>query len=113
MLSKTLKMTAICLWLTMLLLLVFVVSCTRTSSVVKSAHKTKNPCTSEWYQSIEEKVTTGDGHGHGPDVGSDEWRSVIEFKLGIRGSSTVPQRDSEAWCRYIDHLVQTESSLAK
>ncbi len=109
MLSNTLKTTAICLWLTVLL--IFVVSCTGTANVVKSAQKTKYPCSDEWYQSIEEKVTTGDGHGHGPDIGSDEWRSVIEFKLGIRGKDTVPQRDSEAWCRYIDHLIQTESSF--
>lgn len=109
MLGNILKTTAICLWLTMLL--VFVVSCTGTSSVVKSAQKTNVPCSGEWYQSIEEKVTTGDGHGHGPDIGSDEWRSVIEFKLGIRGKANVPQRDSEAWCQYIDHLVQTESSF--
>lgn len=106
MLSNTLKKTAICLWLTMIL--VFVVSCIRTGSVVESAQKTKIRCSGEWYQSIEEKVATGDSHGHGPDLGSDEWRSVIEFKLGIRGKATVPQRDSEAWCRYIDHLVQTE-----
>jgi hypothetical protein len=107
--NKTLKTTALWLWLTMLL--VFGVSCTGTSSVVESAQKTQTLCSSEWYQYIEETVTTGDDHGHGPDAGSDEWRSVIEFKLGIRGTSTIPQRDSEAWCRYIDHLVQTESSF--
>jgi hypothetical protein len=107
--SNTLKTTAICLWLTMLL--VFGVSCTGTSVVVNSARKKPTLCSSEWYQSIEETVTTGDGHGHGPDVGSDEWRSVIEFKLGIRGTPTIPQRDSEAWCQYIDHFVQTESSF--
>ena len=110
MLNSTLKTTAICIWLTMLL--VFAVSCTSSNSVVNSAQETNTPCSIEWYQSIEKKVTTGDGHGHGPDIGSDEWKSVIEFKLGIRGNSTVPQRDSEAWCRYIDHLVQTESLLA-
>ncbi|MBW6509172.1 MAG: hypothetical protein K0A94_06445 [Desulfuromonadales bacterium] len=109
MLSNNLKSLAICLWLTILLGLV--VGCTTTSSIVKSAQQTKTSCSGEWYQSIEEKVTTGDGHGHGPDIGSEEWRSVVEFKLGIRGKATVPQRDSEAWCRYIDHLVQSESSF--
>jgi len=109
MLSKTLKTAARCLWLTMLL--VFVVSCTTSNRVMNSAQKTQPPCSSEWYQSLEKTVATGDGHGHGPDIGSDEWKSVIEFKLGIRGPSTVPKRDSEAWCRYIDHLIQTESSF--
>ena len=50
-------------------------------------------------------MPTGDGRGHGPDVGSDEWKSVVEFKLGIRGKSDLPGRDSEAWCRLIDQLV--------
>ena len=64
------------------------------------------PCTPAWYRSVEERVGAGDGQGHGPDVGSEEWRSVIEFRLGVRGSSEVPDRDGEAWCGYIDGLVQ-------
>jgi hypothetical protein len=63
-------------------------------------------CNAAWYRSIEAKVPTGDGQGHGPDVGSDEWKSVVEFKLGIRGDPAVPSRDSEAWCRYIDQIVR-------
>jgi hypothetical protein len=41
---------------------------------------------------------TDDGQGHGPDIGSDEWKSVIEFRLGIRGKPDLPARASEAWC---------------
>jgi hypothetical protein len=63
------------------------------------------PCTDAWYRSVEEKVHTSDGQQHGPDLGSEEWRSVIEFKLGIRGDPQVPSRDSEAWCRYVDRIV--------
>ena len=63
-------------------------------------------CTQEWYRLIEEKVATGDGQGHGPDRGSGEWQSVVEFKLGIRGKVDVPQRNSDAWCRYIDRIVR-------
>ena len=107
--SNTFKTTAI--WICLTMLFIFAVSCTSPNSVVNSAQKTQIICSNKWYQSIEEVVTTGDGHGHGPDVGSDEWKSVIEFKLGIQGLSTVPQRDSETWCPYIDHLVQTESSF--
>jgi hypothetical protein len=51
-------------------------------------------------------VTTGDGQGHGPDIGSDEWRSVVEFKLGIRGNPAVPSRASREWCHYIDEQVR-------
>jgi uncharacterized protein len=63
-------------------------------------------CTQEWYRLIEEKVATGDGQGHGPDLGSGEWQSVVEFKLGIRGKVDVPQRNSDAWCRHIDQIVR-------
>jgi len=64
-------------------------------------------CSEAWYRTIEEKLPTGDGQGHGPDVGSDEWKSVVEFKLGIRGEPGVPGRDSEAWCQHIDELVRS------
>lgn len=62
-------------------------------------------CSAQWVERVESKIGTGDGQGHGPDPGSDEWRSVVEFKLGVRGSAEVPPRDSEAWCQYIDGLV--------
>jgi uncharacterized protein len=64
-----------------------------------------SPCSDAWYRAIEAKVPTGDGQGHGPDWGSEEWKSVVEFKLGIRGKPGVPARDSAAWCTYIDHIV--------
>ena len=47
-------------------------------------------CSDAWYQMVEENVETGDGHGHGPGIGSAEWRSVIQFKLGVRGKLQVP-----------------------
>jgi hypothetical protein len=72
--------------------------------------KTGVLCTAAWYPSIEERVPTGDGRGHGYDVGSDEWKSVVAFKLGIRGKSDLPRRDSEAWCRLIDQPVSINHS---
>lgn len=63
-------------------------------------------CTQQWYRFIEEKVATGDGQGHGPDLGSEEWQSVVEFKLGVRGNTSVPRRNSDAWCVYIDQLAR-------
>lgn len=65
----------------------------------KSFPQSEALCSDAWYQSIEKKVLTGDGQGHGPDLGSDEWKSVVDFKLGIRGQPDVPGRDSQAWCR--------------
>jgi uncharacterized protein len=66
-------------------------------------------CSDAWYRSIEEKVPTGDGQGHGPDIGSDEWKSVVEFKTGIRDRPEVPKRDSTAWCQHIDRIVRSNS----
>ena len=34
------------------------------------------PCSAEWNTWVEEQLGTGDGQGHGPDVGSGEWQSV-------------------------------------
>lgn len=72
----------------------------------KSLLETRIICSDSWERFIEENVPTGDGLGHGPDVGSDEWKSVVEFELGIRDKPDVPKRDSENWCRYIDQIVR-------
>jgi uncharacterized protein YecT (DUF1311 family) len=34
--------------------------------------------------------------------------SVVEFKLGIRGKTDLPRRNSEAWCRHIDQIVRAD-----
>lgn len=66
-------------------------------------------CSDQWYQTIDQHVQSGDSHGHGPDVGSGEWKSVVEFKLGVRGDADVPNRDSNEWCAYINDLVFSPS----
>lgn len=78
----------------------------------KSSPQSETLCSDAWYRSIEKKVPTGDGQGHGPDLGSDEWKSVVEFKLGIRGQPDVPGRDSQAWCRHIDQIVRSRHASA-
>jgi uncharacterized protein len=75
-----------------------------------SATPTPTPqagCSDATYRFLEEKVPTGDGQGHGPELGSDEWKSAIESKLGIRDRPDLPDRDSEAWCRHIDKVIRT------
>ena len=62
-------------------------------------------CIESWYQSVELAIPSGDGKGHGPDLGSDEWKSVIEFKLDIRGNPEIPDRNSQEWCRYINDFI--------
>ena len=42
-------------------------------------------CSDGWFSLVETKVTTGDDQGQSPDLGSLEWRSVVEFRLGILG----------------------------
>ena len=71
-------------------------------SVTGNQHTEANVCSSDWYALVEQQVFTGDNHGHGPDLGSAEWRSVVEFKLGIREQAHIPPLDSNLWCRFIN-----------
>jgi len=65
----------------------------------------RGACTDAQYRAIAAKVATDDGKGHGPDIGSDEWKSTVEFRLGVRGNASVPARDSAAWCPYVERLA--------
>lgn len=70
--------------------------------------ETDTPCSDEWNRFVDHKIISGDGQGHGPDLGSDEWKGVVEFKLGIRGQAGLPARDSDDWCQLIDRLVREQ-----
>ena len=59
-------------------------------------------CTDAWYTKAEKKLLASDGQRHGPDLGSLEWRSAVDFRLGIDRDPNLPPLDSDAWCRYID-----------
>jgi len=99
-------------WLT-LCMVVVAAACSGGESLSAESSETSAVCSDSWARMIDEKVPTGDGQGHGPDIGSEEWKSVIEFKLGIRSDPGLPSRDSEAWCRHIDRIVHSDrSSLA-
>ncbi len=86
--------------------IIFLAVCVQASDDHRSSMAAETLCSDSWNQFIEEKIPTGDDQGHGPDVGTDEWKSVIEFKLGIRGNPDLPGRDSETWCRHIDQIVR-------
>lgn len=62
-------------------------------------------CTEAWFWLVESIVTSGDGLGHGPDLGSDEWKSTVQFKLGLRDDAAAPPIASTAWCQYIDAAI--------
>jgi hypothetical protein len=64
------------------------------------------PCTDPWYEWIETTVGSGDGQGHGPDSGSNEWKSVILFRLGLRDQAGVPEVTTREWCEYVDNVVR-------
>ena len=70
-------------------------------------------CSEAWNRMIDTKVSSGDGRGHGPDIGSDEWKGTIEFRLGVRGKPELPLRTSEDWCRTIDELVRARDAKAQ
>ena len=90
-----------------LTMLVFAaVACGEARIAVSTSPDTGALCSDAWYRSIEQKLPTGDGHGHGPDIGSDEWKSVIEFKLGIRDKPNAPSINDTAWCSYVDQIVR-------
>lgn len=63
-------------------------------------------CTAAWYQMVELEISTSDGLGHGPDISSNEWKSVIEYRLGVRGNPEVPERSSSEWCHYINAFIE-------
>ena len=83
-------------WPTILLLLALTLTtCTGLSPAPQP------PCPDHLLQRIEQQVGTGDGQGHGPDIGSAEWHSVVEFRLGIRDNTDVPEPATRAWCAFI------------
>ena len=87
-------------WITIL------VSSAAACAYAGGAAEIPEPCSDGWNRYVEEKLVSGDGKGHGPDLGSEEWKGVIEFKLGVRGQPDVPPRDTEGWCLYVDRLVR-------
>ena len=67
------------------------------------------PCSWQLFHEIEERVGSGDGMGHGPDVGSAEWMSVIEFRLGIRDDESIPETGTNQWCGLIDNKTREKA----
>ena len=65
------------------------------------------PCSPDWNRVLEVRIGTGDGHGHGPDIGSIEWYYVIHRKLKWpESASLIP--GSSVWCYRVDQAIQYE-----
>lgn len=69
------------------------------------ADQSAAPCSAERYAAIEAAIQSGDGMGHGPDIGSGEWKSVVEFKLGLRDKEATPSADATEWCDFIEQYI--------
>jgi hypothetical protein len=80
------------------------------SEQVRLAESSSVVCGPAWFAYAESVISTGDGQGHGPDPGSEEWRSTIEFKLGIRGRAEIPARMTDEWCQYIDTKIKAANT---
>ena len=86
------------------LVLIGLVSCGDLS--VRNEYVKPEVCTEDWFWCVEQKLATSDEHGHGPDIGSLEWKSVVEFKLGVRGKAHVPSPKSRAWCELVETKLE-------
>lgn len=60
--------------------------------------------TDDWFVWVEKTVGTGDGAGHGPDYGSQEWCLVVNKKL-FKGESTVSPCSPEWERKVTDTLL--------
>ena len=97
-------------WITVVI--IFFMAMFQANNCRSSNSEMGTPCSNSGFRLVEEKIKPSDTQDHGPDVGSDEWKSVIEFKLAIRGDPNIPDRDSEAWCRHIDQIVRERTSAS-
>ncbi|BCX47996.1 conserved hypothetical protein [Haloferula helveola] len=84
------------------LILLGVFGLTACDPVVPPAQTTASmePAPSEWNAWaawVEEQRPVGDGQGHGPDVGSDEWAMAIDRNLGISSDGHGPDLKSAEW----------------
>jgi hypothetical protein len=96
-------------WLALAIASTMIIGCSHRHDSSTERELLQNICTAEWYNLVERQLSTGDGQGHGPDLGSLEWRSVVEFKLGLRGDARVPALETDLWCAYInEHFVATK-----
>lgn len=76
----------------------------------KVAKAKLKPCSAAWFTFVESKIQSSDAAGHGPDIGSLEWKSAVEFKLAIRGNSNTPDASTNQWCEYIDTVISNNAS---
>tara|TARA_R110002167_G_scaffold79043_2_gene218430 strand:- start:69 stop:884 length:816 start_codon:yes stop_codon:yes gene_type:complete len=75
------------------------------ASEVKPSTKQGPFCSDEWFHYVEGQINSVDNQGHGPDIGSLEWQSVVEFKLGLVNQPALPPKSTAKWCEYIQQAL--------
>ena len=78
-----------------------VAACSSTSSDPIHILEQTATCSDQVLLHIDGMVVTQDDQGHGPDQGSEEWHSAVEFKLNVTSKPDLPARNSNEWCAYI------------
>lgn len=68
-------------------------------------------CSAEWFHYVEGQLHSLDQEGHGPDLGSTEWQSVVEFKLDLVKQSDIPKKSTPQWCEYIQIQLNERRKL--
>jgi hypothetical protein len=51
-------------------------------------------------------VGVSDEYGHGPDVGSGEWYSSVEFLTGLSKETSLPEAGTDAWCEVVERSAR-------
>ncbi|MDH5671825.1 MAG: hypothetical protein OEZ06_06720 [Myxococcales bacterium] len=67
------------------------------------------PCSAAWYEHVEHSLHVADSEGHGPDLGSAEWKATVERRLGVDADPAFPEPGTAAWCSRVDILVAERS----
>ncbi len=57
-----------------------------------------------WYALVEAKFPTSDGHGHGPDYGSQEWCDVVYFRMHGKHAAE-PVACDQQWLEFVDSQI--------
>ncbi|MFY8273369.1 MliC family protein [Pseudoalteromonas sp. SSDWG2] len=62
-------------------------------------------CTQNSYLQLEQRISSQDNLGHGPDIGSVEWAISIEHRVGVAQNTDKPVLLSKQWCAYMNDKV--------
>lgn len=64
-----------------------------------------------WAKWAEAQHSTGDGQGHGPDVGSDEWAAALSKQLGVTDAEGHgPDLKSAEWRAAVEKKLASKES---